>query len=253
MKRLGFIVFWTAFCLFTATLPISADAPVEDYYIQPSLLPDSMFIECKGALTVHCMDAPSMKKYYNKVVPEVMVTLYEQSSGKFHKTNSINILVTKPFSGYVYGRTRLQRFPAIAQNGNFVKIVHDVEKNLRAWVKLEDFKGLLPKGWGESVFLTWFDRGKYQKYDCIDIFLLLGKHGRKLYDSPCETSQSRWIKSYPDIDKDAINPVVVEQRNGFVRLGFYDSCEGKIRKSKWIRIRDDTGKLTIWPHICLSC
>ncbi len=223
MRRLRFNGFLTVVILLAACLPVSADAPY-------------------------------MKKYHNKIVPEVLLTFYEKSGGGFRKTRTVNILATKPLSGYEYGGTRLQRFPAVSRNRSFVKIVYDVEKNLRAWVNLDDLSKPEPEGTPAPVFVTWFDQGKYQDYDCIDLFRLLREHPLRLYDGPCQTSRSRLVESYDEIGKDAMNPVVVEQRNGFVRLGFYDSCGGTIRKSGWwIRIRDDKGRLTIWPHICLSC
>ena len=234
-------------------LPILADAPVEEYSFEPDSVLERIPTDCKGALTVYCTDAPFMKKYRNKVVPEVMVTLYEKSGGTFLTRKTLNILETKPLSGFLYDGCRLRRFPAVDRHRNFVKIVYDVEKNLRAWVKLDDLTGLKPKGWAKSVFMTWFDEGIYEKEECIDIFGLLPGRGRRLYDQPCETSRSRWIETYDDIGDYPLNPVLVDYRKGFVRLGFYNTCDGTIRKSKWIRVRDKKGRLTIWPHICLSC
>ncbi|MFH1114483.1 MAG: hypothetical protein V1792_11225 [Pseudomonadota bacterium] len=239
--------------LFWACLPVWADAPVEEYYFERSSLFQRIPADCKGALAVSCVDAPSMKKFHNQVVPEVTVTLYERSQSGFLKTRTVNIVETRPLSGYLFNGICFRRFPTVDRDRDFVNIVYDVEKGLRAWVKLDDLSGLLPKAWSESVFLTWFDEGRFKKHDCIDIFGLRPDTGRRLYDEPCETSRSRLIQSYDDIGDSAPNPVVVDYRNGFVRLGFFDSCEGTIRKSKWIRVRDKKGRLTIWPHICLSC
>lgn len=253
MRRLVHYGLWTVVLFFAACLPISADAPAEEYYFEPSSLLEMIPADCKGVLSVSCTDTPFVKKYRNKVVPEVMVNFYEKSGGSFLKTKTVNIRATKPLSGYVYDGHSLRRFPAVDLDRNFVRIVYNVEKSLRAWVKLDELMGLLPKGWRESVFMKWFDEGKFQKYDCIDIFGLRPGRGVRLYDEPCETSRNRWIESYDDIGDYALNPVVVDYRNGFVRLGFYNTCEGTIRKSKWIRVRDKKGRLTIWPHTCLSC
>ena len=253
MRKLIHYGLSTVVLFFAACSPIWADAPAEEYYFEPKSLLEKIPADCKGVLSVSCTDTPFMKKYYNKVVPEVMVNFYEKSGGSFLKTKAVNILETKPLSGYIYDGVCLRRFPSVDLDRDFVKIVYDVEKGLRAWVKVDELRGLLPKGWGDSVFITCFDEGKFQKYDCIDIFGLRPGRGVRLYDEPCATSRNRWIYSYDDIGDYALNPVVVDYRNGFVRLGFYDSCQGTIRKSKWIRVRDNKGRLTIWPHICLSC
>ena len=59
-----------------------------------------------------------------------------------------------------------------------------------------------------------------------------------------------------DIDRHAPtgNLIITEQRNGFSRLAVRDPCDEKaLRHLGWIRLRDDKGRLTLWPDVGLSC
>lgn len=244
---------WIIVFLFSSTLTVSGDAPVEQFYFNPSDIPQTILREARGAVTIMCLDAAFMKKYLNKIVPEVMVTLYVRTDDTFKKDETVNISGTKPLSGWLFNGTKVRRFPAVDRNGDFLKIVYDLERDLRAWINIQELSSLMPKGWGESASVMWFDTGKFGEYDGIDIFELLPNKRRKLYDEPYENSPGLRIDPLSDIRGESGNLTAIEQRNGFIRLGVYDPCEGKRRKLKWIRVRDKKGRLTVWPIVGLSC
>jgi len=158
-----------------------------------------------------------------------------------------------PDDGLEVNGAKVRRFPAVDRNGDFLKIVYDLERDLRAWINIQELSSLMPKGWGKSAHVMWFDTGKFGEYDGVDIFELLPNKSRMLYDEPYENSRALRIDPLSDIRGEPGNLIAIEQRNGFIRLGVYDPCEGKRRKLKWIRIRDKKGRLTVWPIVGLSC
>ncbi len=244
---------WIVMLLLASTFPTRGDAPVEEFYFNLAAIPQTVLKEARGAVTVMCFDPDDNKKYFNKIVPEVMVTLYARTNGTFKKDKTLKLGATKPLSGWLFGGARVRRFPAVDRREHFVKIVYDTGKDLRAWINLEDLSALMTKGWGKSADVLWFESGEFGEYDGIDMFELLPNKRRKLYDEPCETTRTRWIDSTSDIPGLSGNLIAIEQRNGFIRLGSFDPCEGKRVKLKWIRVRDKKGRLTVWPTVGLSC
>ena len=151
MKKAYFNSMWLVVFLISSILPASADAPVEEFYFKLNDIPQRILSEAKGAVTVMCLDPAFIKKYRNKVVSEFMVPLYARTNGAFKKDKALKIGRTKPLSGWLFDGTRVRRFPAVDRNGDFMKIVYDVEKDLRAWINLQDLSALMPKGWGKSA------------------------------------------------------------------------------------------------------
>lgn len=253
MKRLWLSVLSIVMLLLMAITPAQSDAPVEEFSIKLGDIPEAVLKDAKGAVSIMCLDSAFMKKYHNKTVPEVMVALYADTDDGLKKDKTIDIRETRPLSGWLFDGTRVRRFPVVDRKGSFLNIVYDVEKDMRGWIDPKDLSALMPSGWGKSANVMWFENGKFGDYDHVDIFELLPDKRRKLYDKPSGNASGRWVDPTSGILRDLGNLIAIEQRNGFIRLGVYDPCEGTRKKFKWIRIRDQKGRLTVWPHVGLSC
>ncbi len=238
--------------------PASADAPVEDYHLPYERIPAAVLTESRGALTIMCQDPDAMRKYHGKTVPEVVIRSYRRDGTSFVQAGTIPLRETRPLTGWLFDATRVRRFPSVVRKGEYVRIVYNVDKDLRARVRPKEFSDLMPKGWGDSASPDWFSGGVLPNRPVVDIWYLCKDKKRRLYDAPIETACSVVVTRqslHKRLEAERLdgNPVITEVRGGFGLLGSFDPCSGQLKRFKWIRVRDDKGRLTIWPVVGLSC
>lgn len=244
--------------------PAAADAPVEELYVALEEVPVAILEESIGVLTVFNMYGDSAEFYAKEMwkqswwLKDREVTTYRRSQEGFTEDGKVGFTAMVAFSGWDFSHQVLRRFPIVQTDGEFLLVVHDVGRDLRAWLSRSELDQL-PALPGESIRFseTFFD-GRPVEQDMISLFVLLTKEdgrtpGRKVYARPEVGAPVRIVRDTWD-DLGYGNTTLTECRNGFARIFLVNPCgEGPDRELGWVRIRDDHGLLKLWCWTGLSC
>jgi hypothetical protein len=220
--------------------------PFED--IHKAVLKDAI-----GILTVWCTDE-GMEIYGGSEKErmqlaeaqrrQLFLDTYVQCPGAFRKVAPLAVHDTVPLSKLEHEGV-IRRFPATRKAGQFVEMIYDVRRNLRAWVQLTPS---WPPGC-EVSYDSLSDDGPISPMP-VDLYCLATEHpvglSVRLYRSP--DKNAKWSRLQYGSD---YTDVLVEIRNGFGLL-VWEDCEGKrIKTLGWVPLRDKRGRLIVW--ICDIC
>jgi hypothetical protein len=213
----------------------------DSYNIRSTKISEQVLKDSIGVLTVSPMagGGPNIK-------------VYRHSDDKFVFWKSLSVLQqTKAVSGFECRPDRYPQnsftchFPLVAQIDNFFLIVINPETNRRAWINRKEAE----KDW--SIDITFFEASHPKCCeDLVDIFFFTESDKRNLYQHPSPDSP------FKVIGREAATCVVLKTfRNGFVQLAHIgDKSTNKPERSLgWVRLRDDKGRLTVWPHFTQFC
>jgi hypothetical protein len=182
-------------------------------------------------------------------------TSFVRSGDGFSADATIGFADMVAFSGWDFTKQALRRFPIVAADGDYLQIVYDVRRDLRAWLARSEFQQL-PELPIARLMETFFD-GRTIERCGIDVFGLLGgeygSKGRRVYAKPESGAAVRIVHATTD-ELPHGNATIVECRNGYAKIMFINPCGDQPESVLgWVRVRDCRGRLTIWCWTGLSC
>lgn len=234
-----------------------SDAPVETYFLEKTQIPDNVLRETKAVLTVNIIDPKAYAEYYNqpnlKLAP--YITVYKKTGNSFKKMGILEKAQIKTPTGGNYGPSTWYRFPVTNSKGEYFEIIYDISEHKKCWVNFSELKSSLS---GEKPVLDWFTTQPSSEPVSVDIFFLTRNKEIRVYTSPTSGSPSQALTPQSDIlrtsevyDDRAFQ--IIERKNGFGHLGVNQGCDRPARSVGWIRLRDENGRLLVWPIMGLSC
>lgn len=244
-----------------------ADAPYEKFLVDTTNIHPQAIKNIKGILSISFTDPD----YYNTERSNNPAQIQLFDSPDFANENSLltienqsAISVLEWSHGYTY------KFPLLEKEGNFIKIIYNVKKNLTAWIYMEfipkkgrdkinkDLNYLIAKNQKCCANLIIFSKFA-NEMEQVDIFHFYRKNLRKVY-------KYRSLKSFykkdaksiveilkPDYKKKRMHFIgfyISEIKDGFAKLHarffeVYGDPE-EYPLLGWIPLFDKKGNLTIW-------
>jgi hypothetical protein len=255
MKRLPLIVL-TAMIMAIPSQGYS-DAPVETYFLEKTQIPDNVLRETKAVLTVNIIDPKAYAEYYNQpnMKQAPYITVYKKAGNSFKKMGVLEKAQIKTPTGGKYGPITWYRFPVTNSKREYFEIIYDILGNKKCWVNFSELKSSLS---GEKPVLDWFTTQPSSEPVSVDIFFLTRNKEIRVYTSPTSgfpsqvlTPQSEILRTRSVYDDRAFQ--IIERKNGFGHLVVNRGCDIPGRSIGWIRLRDENGRLLVWPITGLSC
>ena len=213
-----------------------ADAPYEQYHVAYNDISKDVLKNTIGILTINSGVKKGME-----------LKTYSKSEKKFIFDKILRVKETTPISNFGYHppidelHFENYRYPIVGKSGQYLQIVYDPKKNLKAWINIKEVK--------EKFFtsIVMLDSIKTPSPFFVDIFYLTKNGRRKLYKEPKNDADFIIIsKNEPKYSMLKI----IEQKNGFVKIGIvhinFETLGETIEPIGWIKIRDNQGMLTIW-------
>lgn len=232
-KALGKLLF--ILCLFISARCFSEGA-MEHYHVKYSQISKAVHRDTIGTLSIYNWTQKTGKN----------IISYQKKPNGFILSKYFDIKKdTIPFStwGLTGWRTNdsIYRFPITAKENDYLQIVIDVQKEIRAWVNLQSLEISF------MVDVILFEAIKGKKWDTIINPILSGPWKVKVCEEPNESSKSF------DLLLGGWDPLffkAMESSGGYVKVDrwVYSQEAGKssIKPLGWIRVKDKEGKLLIW-------
>lgn len=233
-----------------------SDAPVEAYFLERTQIPDNALKETKAVLTVSIIDPKTYAEYYRqpKMRPAPYIAVYKKEGNSFKKISILEKAQIRTPTGGEYGPSVWYRFPVINSKEEYLEIMYDISQYKTCWVNFHELKSSLS---GEKPALDWFTTQSSSEPVSIDIFFLTGKKGIRVYTSPPSGSPSQILTPQSEIlrmsgiyDNRAF--LIIERKNGFGHLAVNEDSDRPARNIGWIPLRDENGRLLVWPIMGLS-
>jgi hypothetical protein len=234
-----------------------SDAPVETYFLERTQIPDNVLREMKAVLTVRIIDPKAYAEYYSQpnMKQAPYITVYKKTGNSFKKMGILEKAQIKTPTGGEDRPSTWYRFPVTNSKGEYFEIIYDILGNKKCWVNFSELKSLLS---GEKPVLDWFTTQPSSEPISVDIFFLTRNKEIRVYTSPTSgspsqalTPQSEILRTNEVYDDRAFQ--IIERKNGFGHLGVNQGCDRPARSIGWIRLRDEKGRLLVWPITGLGC
>jgi hypothetical protein len=234
-----------------------SDAPVETYFLGVTQIPDNVLRETKAVLTVNIIDPKAYAEYYNQpnVKQTPYIAVYKKEGNSFKKMGVLEKAQIKTPTGGEYGPKTWYRLPVTNSKGEYFEIIYDIFGNKKLWVNFSELKSSLS---GEKPILDWFATQPSTEPVSVDIFFLTRNKEIRVFASPTPgspsqalTPQSEILRTNEVYDDRAFQ--IIERKNGFGHLGVNQGCDRPARSIGWIRLRDEKGRLLVWPITGLGC
>jgi hypothetical protein len=241
-----------------------ADTPLESYHVTYGREIRASLKDAVGVLTISSRDAdtvPVLTAYERLgvkprfVPPNTLVESPDTGGYALHPRRLGVLNATIPVSNfdYVVPISPLSvsgyRYPIVERHDRFVQIVYNPIENRRGWVSLDS----LNKGFHTEVVvfdsMALFKPGETPRY-FLDLFQLIPDRKCRLYEAP-RLDTAFTIFAQPERETPLLVPI--EVRNGFVRVGKYQTEPPKVTPLGWVRIRDDEGVPLIWIIYIDTC
>jgi len=245
MRTLTFLAF-----LFV-TAPTFANGPAEHFHVKPSEIPTSVLRDTVGVLTLFtCLGNTDVSQC---TLGDQALQLLDAPSSRSARPLAQPLRSTVPISsnGHDHEAFTLAvfewRFPVVAVQSSFVRIVYDVPRNLRAWVSLPHAIS------GNRGFFTSFKRllaSRAKQRFFLDPLFLRGGAPAQLYASASREHPTRLISEQVEI------LIPVAYRDGFVLVRSAtarDSDSASPSVLGWLPIRDEKGLLLLWLVNSVTC
>lgn len=121
------------------------------------------------------------------------------------------------------------RLPVLETNGPYIRAVLNAKYGASIWIRPDEF------GSQYSVSVSSFPRHRYVRSD-----LYQGAEGHAVYQNPVEE------EPHTILPKGYILLGILQHSGNFIQVGLPHG-EGGIKPIGWIRVRDEQGRLTVWP------
>lgn len=184
-----------------------------------------------------------------------LLNTYRRQDGRFVENTAIALDQTVPVSatlgiGYDSERALLLRFPIVAIEGRFRRIVSHVPRDLRTWIKLDNPINRLALEAGDAIALNEQilieAHAPQAPAGAFDIFYLTPDEKRRLYQGPEETASFVIISpASRTYQGDTLLPgryhrslFVGRIQGGFAELWVERGAAGAAGQLGWIRIRE---------------
>ncbi len=255
MKKL--LLIFLATMITTIPSQSHSDAPVETYFLEKTQIPDNVLRETKAVLTVNMIDPKTYAEYYNQpnINQAPYISVYKKVGNSFKKMGVLEKVQIKTPTGGEYGPSAWYRFPVTNSKREYFEIIYDILEHKKCWVNFSELKSSLS---GEKPGLDWFTTRSSSEPVSVDIFFLTRNKEIRVYTSPTSGSPSQALTPQSEILRtsavyDARAFQIIESKNGFGHLGVNQGCDRPARSIGWIRLRDENGRLLVWPIMGLSC
>jgi hypothetical protein len=234
-----------------------SDAPVETYFLEKTQIPDNVLKETKAVLTVSIIDPKAYAEYYNQpnMKQAPYITVYKKAGNSFKKIGVLGKAQIKTPTGGHYGPGAWYRFPVTHSKGEYLEVIYDILEHQKCWINFSELKSSLS---GEKPALDWFTTQSSSEPVSVDIFFLTRNKEIRVYTSPTSRSPSQGLTPQSEILRtsevyDARAFQIIERKNGFGKFVVNQGCDRPGRSIGWIRLRDENGRLLVWPIMGLSC
>ncbi len=205
----------------------------EHYHIKHTQISSEVLKDTIGIITI-----------VSRTKEPVYLRTYNYSGENFTESRKIHIFKnTVPLSHFGHPRrdkslfVENYRYPVVETNKDYLYIVTNPIKNTRAWVNIKNIKS------DYYVSLMMFDDITIPNSFFIDVFCFISSPGRKVYTEPALNSDTFIIfgrqSKYSAL-------AVIDQRNGFLKIASVIPGKSESEPLGWVRIRDDSGMLTLW-------
>ncbi len=225
------LILFTLFLFMHST--VYSNVPDEKFFISKNNLPKELLKKTIGIITV----SSGIKR-------NVTVDLFNDN---FIKTGKINLRDNSlPVSNFGYhppDDTLISNFRYLItdENENFLKVVYDHNHQKHAWVS----KIQLSKNFYSKIKYT--DDLKTDYGEFVSLFELLSTDYRKVYNQPDKDSDFEFIR---EKDCSGKQVKILEQKGEFLKMAIVnEDCDNTIEIIKelgWIKIKDETGALSVW-------
>ncbi|MFQ5906349.1 MAG: hypothetical protein ACE5JA_07230 [bacterium] len=219
------------------SLPLFADAPYEKYHVTYEEVSKDALKGIIGVLTI------SSRSKGNKEL-----RTYSKADKEFTYEKNLQIRTeTTPVSNFGYHPSidkwhiESYRYPIVALSGEYLRIVYEPRKNLRAWICVKEV--------GEKfrASIVRLDSVETPSPFFVDIFYFTESGKRKVYERPDNKADFKVISRD---EKRWWLQRIVDQRGEFVKIANiqvdFESYKETIQPIGWVGIWDEQGRLTIW-------
>jgi hypothetical protein len=235
------------------------DAAVESFMVEPAAIHRDAL---RGAIGVITITFSELDYFIEMKMPSAKIQTYSSKEGSRGGTNKLHLSLEniKVISGLDYSGLIYRRFPIVNTGTGILEIVYDVEKNLRAWIMIDDHNyvrtsvgQLLP-----STILMFGDQTLNE--ETVDLFFLLNGKARKFYQRPDDTSPSAAVAKESDLAfiewrklETRIHTIFITEIQGeFAKISTRAAMDEEPEFAGWIKIREND-VLTLWPFAMGGC
>jgi hypothetical protein len=237
----------------------SLDAAVESFRIEQNKIHPQALIGIQGIITITFSE---LNYYIEMDVEPAKIQTYTSHDGARGKAQQLVLTPdnTKALSGIDYSGMVIRRFPVVRVGTSIVEIIYDMEKNLRAWIMIDDHEYVRTNiGQLVEAKILFFDDAQNLNVS-FDLFYLLNGFPRTFYEAADETSKKVVISNAGAFNnitwrmrKETVSSVVItEMLNGFAKVYTAQGADGELLFAGWVKIFVDE-KLTIWQFEMGGC
>jgi hypothetical protein len=235
---------------------LTADAAVETYFVDSREFQEAVLRDTIGVLTISVPEEEHETHAAGDATHAagVLLTYRLETDGRFTPAGHISVRTLKGVNGWHYSSTFLFRVPIVRSESDYLEIVADVRADSRVWISIDGVR----RFWSSPsdprrAFITWL-RADQPRIACgegdvyppaFDVFYLIGGQNRRLYDTPSMSGKIRILAAGSPL-LDGIVFITAHQA-GFGRVEVLKDVSSTPRFIGWIRLRDDQGRLTVWP------
>jgi hypothetical protein len=229
-----------------------ADAPVENWVIPPEEVGDAAR-KAAGAIALTFEIPEDARKFQSREVAETQLRLYTKDREEFREARVVRSADVRPVSETIWEARRSTRLPLLNETADYVEVMYDVKSGACGWFYKQDLR--YPEGSAmREPQIDWMD-GRLQAFDYPRTWLLFPwapGHVVSVYAGPSLLEKFVSVKIQGrDVEiggrkLDFETLAVTGTANGFAEL-VHDRRELGAQHLGWVRLRDDAGRLLVWP------